>query len=193
MTVQEYVKNARKAIEQIKDYTQEEVDRLAHESMEIVYQHADELLSIAFEETDLRTIVKTNSKELDAATMIRERLKEIESIRVNQVDFQKNAAKRVNTMDVVIAIVAFSDPIVTPLGAFINAIKGKCALIVCPDPRAKNTVADTVDFIQDALNKYNAPKDLIQVIDNPTLEQYIDLIPASDSIMFCGYQKSAES
>ena len=43
MTIQEYVDRGRAAVEAIKDYTQEQVDKLCYEGAKIIYQHAAEL------------------------------------------------------------------------------------------------------------------------------------------------------
>ena len=53
MTIQEYVDRGRAAVEAIKDYTQEQVDKLCYEGAKIIYQHAAELAREAVDETRL--------------------------------------------------------------------------------------------------------------------------------------------
>lgn len=53
MTIQNQIERARKAFEQISDYTQEQVDKLVYEGAKIIYENAKPLAKMAVEETRL--------------------------------------------------------------------------------------------------------------------------------------------
>ena len=47
MTIQNQIERARKAFEQISDYTQEQVDKLVYEGAKIIYENAKPLAKMA--------------------------------------------------------------------------------------------------------------------------------------------------
>ena len=59
------------------------------------------------------------------------------------------------------------------LTVFFNAcfaLKGRNVLIVAPHPRAKKTTLHTVQIINEALAEFGAPANLIQCIEEPSIE-----------------------
>ena len=50
MTNQERVEKARKALAQIENYTQEQIDKLVYESAKIIYKNAEPLAEMAVKE-----------------------------------------------------------------------------------------------------------------------------------------------
>ena len=84
------------------------------------------------------------------------------------------------------AITPATNPTVTPLGNFMHALKGKNALVVCPAPRAQKTSTDTINLMREALVANGAPADLVQVVEEPTLEHSAELMAACDLVLATG-------
>lgn len=78
------------------------------------------------------------------------------------------------------------DPNVTPLGNFMDAVKGKNAIIVSPAPRAAKSTTHTVNLIREAMVKCGAPADLIQVLSEVTLANSQALMEACDLVIATG-------
>lgn len=67
-----------------------------------------------------------------------------------------------------------------------HALKGKNAIIFCPAPRAKKTSTETVNLIRQAIEACGAPADLVQIIEEPTIDLSADLMAACDLIVATG-------
>jgi len=76
MTIQEQIDNARKALEQIKDYTQEQVYKLVYESAKIIYRNAEPLAKMAVEETELGSVEDKIGKNTGTPTVFYDYLKD---------------------------------------------------------------------------------------------------------------------
>ena len=64
-TIAEYIEKARKAQEEIKDYTQEQVDKLCYEAAKIIYKNAEPLAKMAVEETGFGSVEDKIGKNTD--------------------------------------------------------------------------------------------------------------------------------
>lgn len=186
MTIQEYVAKGRAAVEAIADYTQEQVDKLVYESGKIIYQHAAELAKEAVEETGLGCYEDKIAKNTDTPTAFWHYLKDKKSVGIIGFDPETGIMDVAHPVGVIAAITPATNPNVTPLGNFMDAMKGKNALIVSPAPRAAKSTTHTVELIRQALEKCGAPADLIQVLDEVTLENSQALMEACDLIIATG-------
>ena len=84
------------------------------------------------------------------------------------------------------AITPATNPTVTPLGNFMHALKGKNALVVCPAPRAQKTSTHTIELMREALVANGAPADLVQAVEEPTLEHSAQLMAECDLVLATG-------
>ena len=87
---------------------------------------------------------------------------------------------------VIAAITPATNPTVTPLGNFMHAVKGKNALVVTPSPRAEKTTTKTINLIREALAKNGAPEDLIQVVENTSVQKSQELMALADLVLATG-------
>ena len=79
-TIKEMIEKARAAQEAIKDYTQEQVDKLVYEAGKIIYDHARELAVMAVEETGLGDIEEKVLKNEETGAVMWEYLKDKKSV-----------------------------------------------------------------------------------------------------------------
>lgn len=186
MTIQEYVEKGRKAVEKIKDYSQEQVDKLVYESAKIIYKNAVPLAKEAVEETRLGYVADKVAKNTDTPAAFWDYLKGKKSVGIISEDKKTGIIEVAHPVGVIAVITPATNPTVTPLGNFMDAVKGKNAIIVSPAPRAAKTTTDTVNLIRKAMAKCGAPEDLIQVLDEVTLENSQALMAACDLIIATG-------
>lgn len=186
MSIQTKIENARKALAQIADYTQEQVDKLVYESGKIIYENADSLAKQAVEETGLGKYEHKILKNTYTPTAIWEHLKDKKSVGIIKEVPEEGLIEIAHPIGVIGCITPSTNPTVTPLGNFMQAIKGKNAVVISPAPRSEKTSVRTVELIREALEKYGAPKDLIQVIEGPTLEKTAELMKACDLVLATG-------
>ena len=70
--------------------------------------------------------------------------------------------------------------IVTPMSKIIFALKTKNAIIIAPHPQSKRCSALAVNLIKDVVAPFGVPADLIQVIDEPSIDKTKELMEACD-------------
>ena len=70
LTNEERIARARKAMDEIKDYTQEQVDKLVYEAAKIIYKNAEPLAKMAVEETGLGCVEDKIGKNTDTPAKI---------------------------------------------------------------------------------------------------------------------------
>ena len=186
MRVEEYVDRARKAVEEIKEYNQEQVDKLVYEAAKIIYKNAEPLAREAVDETGLGYYEDKIAKNTDTPTAFWNYLKDKKSVGIISEDKETGIIEVAHPVGVIACVTPATNPNVTPLGNFMDAMKGKNAIIVSPAPRAARSTTHTVNLIREALAKCGAPADLIQVLDEVTLENSQALMAACDLIIATG-------
>ncbi len=186
MTIQELVNNARKAQAQIADYTQEQVDKLVYEGAKIIYQNAKPLARLAVDETGLGCYEDKIGKNTDTAAVFWDYLKDKKSVGIINEIPELGLLEVAHPVGVIGAITPATNPTVTPLGNFMHALKGKNAVIISPAPRAKETTSQTIDLIRKSLVANGAPADLIQVVDDVTIERSAELMSLCDLVIATG-------
>lgn len=66
------------------------------------------------------------------------------------------------------------------------ALKGRNTVIIAPHPRAKKCGKVVVDAINKELDRLGAPKNLIQIIEEPSVEASKELMSAVDVVVATG-------
>ena len=186
MTIQNQIDKARAAFEQIKDYTEEQVDKLVYESAKIIYENAEPLAKMAVEETRLGSYEDKIGKNTGTAAAFWDYLKDKKSVGIINEDPSIGLIEAAHPIGVIGAITPATNPTVTPLGNFMHALKGKNAVIISPAPRAEKTSTTTVNLIREALAKNGAPEDLIQIVNDVTIEKSQELMEKCDLVLATG-------
>lgn len=186
MTIQQKMENARKAADTIKDYTQEQVDRLVYAGAKIIFDNAEPLAKLAVEETGLGKYEHKIVKNTSTAAVFWDYLKDKKSVGIIKEIPEEGIMEVAHPVGVIGAITPATNPTVTPLGNFMHAVKGKNAIIISPAPRAAQTTTDTVNLIRKALEETGAPADLVQVVDEVSIEASRELMESCDLVLATG-------
>ena len=186
MTIQEYVERGRAAVEAIQDYDQAQTDKLVYEAAKIIYQHAAELAREAVDETGLGYYEDKIGKNTDTPAAFWAYLRDKKSVGIISENKETGIIEVAHPVGVIACITPATNPNVTPLGNFMDAVKGKNAIIVSPAPRAAKSTTHTVNLIREAMEKCGAPADLIQVLTEVTIENSQALMEACDLIIATG-------
>ena len=86
MTVQNKIERARKAVAEISNYTQEQVDKLVYEGAKIIYKNAEPLARLAVDETGLGSYEDKICKNTDTPTAFWDYLKDKRSVGIINED-----------------------------------------------------------------------------------------------------------
>lgn len=170
----------------IADYTQEQIDAMLERMAAIVYKNADELGDMVYNETHLG----------DRNAHIR--LMHVFPIAFwsylkgkNAFGLLKNDKERgIQTYGKAMGVVACLTPSTTNISnAFENtmkAVKSGNAIILAPHPRAWKSHKRMVELMQEAIKSVGGPDNLVQSIEDPTIEMSGELMATCDVVVGTG-------
>ncbi|MDO7800457.1 aldehyde dehydrogenase family protein [Enterococcus avium] len=186
MAMEEMVQRARVAMEEISGYTQAEVDKMLYAISKAVFEQAEPLAKLAIEETGLGRLDHKIGKNQGMATNIFASLKNKASVGVIREIPEEGLVEIAHPRGVIGSVTPTTNPTITPLGNGLMALKGKNAMIVSPHPRSKKTTKETIELMREALVSVGAPRDLLQVIEEPSIELSQELMKSVDLIVATG-------
>ena len=184
--MEEMVQRARVAMEEISGYTQAEVDKMLYAISKAVFEQAEPLAKLAIEETGLGRLDHKIGKNQGMATNIFASLKNKASVGVIREIPEEGLVEIAHPRGVIGSVTPTTNPTITPLGNGLMALKGKNAMIVSPHPRSKKTTKETIELMREALVSVGAPRDLLQVIEEPSIELSQELMKSVDLIVATG-------
>jgi len=168
--IDDKIAKARKALEALYPYTQEQIDVLVRACAKVVYDNGEELAKDAVEETGLGTVPDKIAKNKNKAKVIWWSLKNKKSVGIIERDEEEGIAKVASPVGVVGAITPMTNPIVTVMSNAMFAIKGRNPIIFAVHPKAMKCCVKTVDYINAELKKLGAPDNAIQILDVAAIE-----------------------
>lgn len=190
MMAQEYldglVADARTAQKEFAAYPQEDVDRAVKAIGKAVYDHAEELAHLAVDETRMGRYDSKIAKCRNKAKSVWWRMRDKKSRGIIERDEETGIVKVAKPIGVIGCVTATTNPVINPMHNAMCSLKCGNAVIICPHPRAKQVGARTVELMNEALDKLGMPKNLIQIIPNPTMELSAGLMRSVDLCICTG-------
>ncbi len=184
--VMEMIEKSRVAQKQIENYSQEQVDQIVRVIGKTVFDNAETLAKMAVEETRMGVYQDKVKKNQGKSRIIWNNLKDKKSVGIIEEDKANGIIKVAKPKGVIGAVTPCTNPIVTPMCNAMFALKGRNTIIIAPHPRAKKCGLYTVQLINDNLKKLNAPENLIQIIEEPSIELTNELIRSTDVVVATG-------
>lgn len=178
--------NARTALAAFEKFDQEQVDACVKTVCEAFKAHAEELSKEVVEETRLGDYASKVIKNTGSPDSIWYALKDKKSVGIIGYDEKQKLAYVAKPKGILSSVAPTTNPNITVLFNACFAIKGRNVLIVAPHPRAKKTTLHTCAIINEALASQGAPKDVIQCIEEPSIELTQMLMAASDVVVATG-------
>lgn len=186
MFIDDLVMNARQAMQEIENYTQEQVDEMLKAMSDIIIEHKESLAIMAVEETGLGRVDHKIGKNFNMATNIYAHLKGKKSVGVIRELKEQGLVEIAQPVGVIGSVTPTTNPVITPMGNSLMALKGRNAIIVSPHPRSLKTSTKTINLLRQALKGVNAPQDLVQIIDTPSVENSQKLMKTVDLVIATG-------
>ena len=178
--------NSRTAFEEMKKCTQGEVDLMCRVINKAVSDNAEELAKLAIEETGMGNEESKVIKNTTMGSGVWLTMKNKKSVGIIKRDEEKGLVYVAHPKGVIASVSPITNPTITPLGNAMLAIKGRNTIIVSPHPRAKRTTTKTVEYMNKALAEINAPKHIIQIVEDPSIEATQSLMAAADVVVATG-------
>jgi len=184
--IKELVDKSRKAQKIYETFNQQQVDRVVRALAKVVWDNAEPLAKMAAEETGMGVYEDKIAKNRGKSRIIWNSLKGKKSVGIIDEDKEKGLFYVAKPMGVIGMVTPCTNPIVTPMCNLMFALKGRNSAIIAPHPRAKKCGRVTVDLMNKEIAKLGAPENLIQYIDEPTIELSGELMRQVDVVVATG-------
>jgi len=183
----ELLRRARAAMAQVADYDQARVDRLAQALGWAVSNEATftRLAQMGVDESGAGDREGRPNKRFKVHGILRDALRQ-RSVGIIEEDHDRGLVKYAKPAGVIASLVPMTNPVLTPPGTAINAIKARDAVIFAPHPRTKKTSNEVVQVMRDVLEREGAPPDLLQCVPEPSIPLAQELMAICDMTLATG-------
>ena len=188
--VDELIKKARKAQKVYADFSQAEYDKITRICAKKVYDNAEMFAKEAVEETGMGVVESKIRKQRNLMGnawyyMKGKKSKGVVGWEKGKLD-QDCILKIAKPIGIVGAIMPSTNPTSAMGGNGMQALKGGNAVIFCPHPKAKKVSLHCCKLLREAISQAGAPADLIQVLEEPSIEMTQELIKKVDVVVATG-------
>ena len=159
---------ARQALDVMKSFTQEQVDKIT-EAMSIAGCAAgDKLAEMAVQETALGKAEDKAVKNYFGSQVVYDNMKGRKSVGI--IGEENGVIQIAEPFGVVVGVIPTTNPTSTTMFKSLIALKGRNVIILAFHPRAQNCSVETARILRDAAVAAGAPADCIQWIKKPSIE-----------------------
>jgi acetaldehyde dehydrogenase (acetylating) len=164
------VEKAYAAFQQLRTFSQEQLDAIVEAMGAAGRAHARRLAELAVEETTYGNVKDKIAKNLLNADLLPRTIRGMKTVGVlREVPDQKIVEIGV-PVGVVAAILPTTNPTSTAIYKTIISLKAGNSVVVSPHPRAKQCTCETANALYEAALKAGAPEGSIECIQNATIE-----------------------
>lgn len=186
VSLAEKLERARAAQKQFEFATQEQADAAARAICKVIYDNAEMLGPMAAEESRMGSAQDKIAKCRNKSALIWHDLKDKKSCDIIRRIPEKRMIEVAKPMGVVASIIPSTNPVVTPMSNGAYALKTRNAIIFSPHPRCINCMNVVVDLFRGELKKLGLPEDLIQCVDEVSIEASAELMKVCDLVVATG-------
>jgi len=174
--VDQMIVRARAAMSAVAGYDQARIDRLCQA---LGWATANEktfgrIVAMSVQESGLGDPEGRNSKRFKIMGVLRDTLRQRSTGVIEEIP-EKGIVKYAKPAGVIASLVPTTNPELTPPYTGIYALKCLDAVIFSPHPRSKRSTFEMVRVMREAISRQDAPADLFQCIEQPSvaLTQYL--------------------
>ena len=182
------VEKALKAEQEYSTFSQEQVDKIVTAAALAGSEAALVLAHEAVDETGRGVVEDKDTKNRFATENVYNAIKNDKTVGVIEEDKIKGEVKIAAPLGVLAGIVPTTNPTSTAMFKSLLALKTRNAIVFAFHPQAQKSSAHAAKIVYDAAVKAGAPKNIIQWIEEPSLEKTTALIqnPKIASILATG-------
>lgn len=182
------VENAREAQKRLAAFSQEKLDAIVEHMSVAVESYAEELAKLSHEETEYGRWQDKCIKNRFVCRYLKERLRDMKCVGVIHEDKGAGTMDIGVPMGVIVALCPATSPVSTTIYKTLIAIKSGNAIIFSPHPRAKRTMARTLEILIQAGMESGLPDGVLSYLSTVTRSGCVELMghPAVHMIMNTG-------
>jgi sulfoacetaldehyde dehydrogenase len=186
--ISQIVERARRAQQQISEWTQEQVDELVTAVAWWVVRkdNAERLAQLAVDEGGFGNYADKLVKIHKRVTGVVADMRSLRTVGVVEEDTARGLVKIAKPVGVVAALIPSTGPDATPPVKALFALKGRNAIVVAGHPRTQTSTAAVVELMREACDQVGAPMDLVQVMPEPSIAKTQELMRQADLIIATG-------
>ena len=184
--IDQLLENARKAQEEIECWPQGKADEMTIAAGWETYNRSDEIAKLAVEESGMgiyeHKLIKHQKKTLGV-------LRDLEGVKTTGViekDLKKGLIKIAKPVGIIGALTPVTNCEATLPTKALPALKCRNAIIFAPHPKAKKTAVLVTESMREGLRKVGVPLDLIQTIEEPSIDLAKELMSKVDLVIATG-------
>ena len=187
-TIKKIVDRARKAQEMIEFWPQERVDEMVAAVGWQLYQksHAEACARLAADETKMGVYEHKLPKHQKKTLGVLRDLHGLKTVGVIETNEAKGLIKIAKPIGVIGALTPVTNASSTLSSNGLPILKTRNAVIFAPHPKAKETCELTCNYMRAGLQQVGAPVDLIQNIQEPSVELTQELMKQVDLVVATG-------
>lgn len=193
--VAEWVRRARTAQAEFKQWAQADVDKVVTAVAWAIYEpsRARSLAMTAVRDTGLGNVEDKVAKNRRKTLGTLRDLIGAPSVGVFTVQPELGIVEYAKPVGVVAAVCPSTNPAATPANKAMMILKGRNAVILSPSPKGASTCRELVQYIHEELAKIGAPRDLVQFVPQPTKDLTYELMRQCDKSVVTGSQKNVKA
>lgn len=180
------LEKARIAQKEIEFWPQEKADEITVAAGWETYKRADEIARLAVEESEMGVYEHKLLKHQKKTLGVLRDLDGVLTTGVIEEDEEKGLIKIAKPVGVIGALTPVTNCEATLPSKGLPAIKCRNAIIFAPHPKAKKTAMLVAESMREGLRKVGAPLDLIQSLEEPSIDLSKELMSKVDLVIATG-------
>jgi len=184
--IDQLIEKAHKAQEIIEYWSQEKVDEMVVAAGWETYKRSEEIAHLAIEESSMGIYEHKLLKHQKKTLGVLRDLQGVKTTGVIEEDPEKGLIKIAKPVGVIGALTPVTNCEATLPAKALPALKCRNAIIFAPHPRAKKTAVLVTESMREGLKKVGAPLNLIQTIEEPSIELAKELMNKVDLVVATG-------
>ena len=172
---------AREAQKALKEFSQEQVDRIVEAMAGAARGEAERLAKLAHEETGFGNTKDKTLKNLFAAVDVLEYIRPLRTVGILREDKERRVVEIAEPMGVVAAVIPSTNPTSTAIFKALVSVKARNAVVMSPHPSARNCILETVRVMHGPAVAAGLPKDALSCMTEVSLEGTQELMRCRDT------------
>jgi len=164
------VEKAHAAWQKYRNFTQEQVDNIVERMAAAARANAKQLADLAVEETGYGNSKDKYIKNLLCCDWLPRRMRGMKTIGIIRELPEEKLVEIAVPVGVVAAVLPTTNPTSTAMYKTLVSLKAGNAIVLSPHPRAHRCTCQTAAIMYQAALEAGAPEDIIQCVDNATME-----------------------
>jgi acetaldehyde dehydrogenase (acetylating) len=172
---------AREAQKALKEFSQEQVDRIVEAMAGAARDEAERLAKLAHEETGFGNTKDKTLKNLFAAVDVMDYIRPLRTVGILREDKERRVVEIAEPMGVVAAVIPSTNPTSTAIFKALVSVKARNAVVMSPHPSARNCILETVRVMHGPAVAAGLPKDALSCLTEVSLEGTQELMRCRDT------------